>query len=233
MRRTVYSTRELSELDTLNAQAAVWVPVVTFAATGLTAVTVLVLAATVGADPQRNLGSNLLLLVLTAGVVAGGFAAVIRSHAYFEARRPIGRSVRVDVADAYETVRDALAVFVDLGEPAETLNRVADLVPHAEGCVEALHQLSGGAERDHPGYDALLTTAAEVSVLSDLAEERSGRRSSRRRDRDRAAHRRAAEYTLDQEALPSLADLATRYLVTTAGGLESEGGSKEETPQVD
>jgi hypothetical protein len=88
-------------------------------------------------------------------------------------------------------VRDGAGVLVELGVPPAALSRVADLLPQAELLVDFLvaHEARGGVVRGHPAYDQLTLMGAEVTVLTDMAEERLGRRSSRRRDRPAEADR--------------------------------------------
>jgi hypothetical protein len=148
--------------------------------------------------------------IATVGFLIAGFSTLTRSQDYFEARRPEGRRIRTDLADAYETVRDGAGVLVELGVPPAALSRVADLLPQAERLVDFLvgHEAGGGVARGHPAYDQLTLMGAEVTVLTDMAEERLGRRSSRRKDRPVEDDR--GEQTTDDEALTpfdTLADL--------------------------
>jgi hypothetical protein len=185
LKRTVYSPTELAEVRDIEQQAAVWVPVVTFAVTAVCAVIVVLLATTIAGDPQHGRASQALVALATVGFLAAGFMTLSRSQEYFDARRPDGRSLRTDCADAYETVRDGAAVLVELGVPPLALSRIADLLPQAERLVDFLvgYEARGGVVRRHPAYDQLTLMGAEVTVLTDMAEERLGRRSSRRRDR--------------------------------------------------
>lgn len=185
LKRVVHSPRELAEGREIEQQAAVWVPVVTFAVTAVCAVVVVLLATTVAGDPGHGRLAQAVVALATIAFLAAGFTTLTRSQDYFEARRPGGRLVRTDLADAYETVRDAAGVLVELGVPPAALARVADLLPQAERLVDLLvgHEARGGVVRGHPAYDQLTLMGAEVTVLTDMAEERLGRRSSRRRDR--------------------------------------------------
>lgn len=211
LERVVLTPHEQSRAKELDQQAAVWVPVVTFAVTAVCAVVVVFLATHfAGPSGPDGLG-DLVVAVVMVGFLVAGFATLLRSQAYFEELRPVGRRVRCDVADAYETVRDAAAVFVELGVPPAALTRVADLLPQAERLLDFLVQLAagGGVVKGHPVYEQLIRMGAEVTVLTDMAEDRLGRRSNRRRDRAREEPRE--ESVIDEESLDrfdTLADIA-------------------------
>jgi hypothetical protein len=210
LKRVVHSPSELAAGREIEQQAAVWVPIVTFAVTAVCAVIVVLLATTVAGAPGHGRLSEALVAVATVGFLVAGFSTLTRSQDYFETRRPGGRRIRTDLADAYETVRDGAGVLVELGVPPAALSRVADLLPQAERLVDFLveHELRGGVVRGHPAYDQLTLMGAEVTVLTDMAEERLGRRSSRRKDRPVEDDR--AEHTADDETLTpfdTLADL--------------------------
>jgi hypothetical protein len=189
--RAVFSPTELSAGREIEQQAAVWVPVVTFTVTAVCAVIVVLLASAITGDPGHGRFSEVLVALATVGFLVAGFLTLTRSQDYFDARRPGGRVLRNDLADAYETVRDGAAVLVELGVPPAALTRVADLLPQAERLVDFVvaYEARGGVVRKHPAYDQLILMGAEVTVLTDMAEERLGRRSSRRRDRPVEAER--------------------------------------------
>ncbi|HEY0890583.1 MAG TPA: hypothetical protein VGE38_13325 [Nocardioides sp.] len=211
LERVVLTPPEQSRAKELDQQAAVWVPVVTFAVTAVCAVVVVFLATHFsGPSAPEGIG-DLLVAVVMVGFLVAGFATLLRSQSYFDALRPTGRRVRCDVADAYETVRDAAAVFVELGVPPAALTRVADLLPQAERLLDFLVQraAAGGVVKGHPAYEQLIRMGAEITVLTDMAEERLGRRSHRRRDREREDPRE--ENVIDEASLDrfdTLADIA-------------------------
>jgi hypothetical protein len=185
MKRVVHSPSELAAIREIEQQARVWVPVITFAVTAVCAVVVVFLATTTAGDPGHGRGSDALVALATVGFLVAGFLTLTRSQDYFDVRRPGGRVVRTDLADAYETVRDGAAVLVELGVPPAALTRVADLLPQAELILDFLvrYDAAGGVVRSHPAYEQLILMGAEVTVLTDMAEERMCRRSTRRRDR--------------------------------------------------
>jgi len=210
LKRVVHSPSELTKGREIEQQAAVWVPIVTFAVTAVCAVIVVLLATTVAGNPGHGRLSEAFVALATVGFLVAGFSALSHSQDYFDVRRPGGRLIRTDLADAYETVRDGAAVLVELGVPPAALTRVADLLPQAERLVDFLveHEARGGVVRGHPAYDQLTLMGAEVTVLTDMAEERLGRRSSRRRDRPGDAER--AEQSVDEAGVTpfdTLADL--------------------------
>ncbi|WP_344047605.1 hypothetical protein [Nocardioides panacihumi] len=210
LKRVVHSPSELTKGREIEQQAAVWVPIVTFTVTAVCAVIVVLLATTVAGDPGHGRLSEAFVALATVGFLVAGFSTLSRSQDYFDVRRPGGRLIRTDLADAYETVRDGAAVLVELGVPPAALSRVADLLPQAERLVDFLvdHEARGGVVRGHPAYDQLTLMGAEVTVLTDMAEERLGRRSSRRRDRPVDAER--AEQPPDEAGVTpfdTLADL--------------------------
>jgi hypothetical protein len=221
LKRVVHSPSELAQGREIEQQAAVWVPVVTFAVTAVCAVIVVLLATTLAGTPGHGRMSEALVVMATLGFLAAGFSTLTRSQDYFEARRPGGRRIRTDLADAYETVRDGAGVLVELGVAPAALSRVADLLPQAERLVDVLveHEARGGVVRGHPAYDQLTLMGAEVTVLTDMAEERLGRRSNRRKDRplgdDRAQHS-----TVDHELTPfdTLADVVAMLGPDVPGG---------------
>lgn len=210
LKRVVLSPTELAEGREIEQQAAVWVPIVTFTVTAVCAVIVVLLATTIAGSPGHGRMSEAIVAIAMVGFLVAGFSTLTRSQDYFDGRRPRGRLVRTDLADAYETVRDGAAVLVELGVPPAALSRVADLLPQAELLVDFLvgHEARGGVVRSHPAYDQLTLMGAEVTVLTDMAEERLGRRSSRRRDR--LADGERAGRSVDEAALTpfdTLADL--------------------------
>lgn len=208
LKRLVFSPSELAAGREIEQQAAVWVPVVTFAVTAVCAVIVVLLATTFAGSPGHGRISEALVAVATIGFLVAGFSALTRSQEFFDSRRPAGRRIRMDLADAYETVRDGAAVLVELGVPAAALSRVADLLPQAERLLNfiVVQDAQGVVVRSHPAYDQLILMGAEVTVLTDMAEERLGRRSSRRQDRPVDAER--AEHTGDEERLTPFGTLA-------------------------
>lgn len=185
LKRVVHSPAELAATRELDQQAGVWVPVLTFAVTAVCAVLLVLLATTTAGDPTHGRRSDVLVALATVGLLVAGFLTLTRSQDYFDARRPGGRLIRTDLADAYETVRDGAAVLVELGVPPAALARVADLLPQAELLVDFVveYDARGGVVRGHPAYEQLILMGAEVTVLTDMAEERLCRRSTRRRDR--------------------------------------------------
>lgn len=209
LKRTVFSPRELATRREIEHAAAVWVPVITFAVTAVCAVLVVLLATSVARNPGHGRMADLLVAVVTLGLLVAGFATLTRSQEHFDGLRPSGREIRCDLADAYETVRDGAAVFVELGVPPAALSRVADLQPQAERLVDFLVALEGKGRpvRGHPAYEQLILMGVEVTVLTDMAEERLGRRSSRRRDRNTEdrVEQRVEETTLT--TFETLADL--------------------------
>ena len=209
--RPVLTPHEQSTARALEQHAAVWVPVITFSVTAVCAVVVVFLATRMSGPAGAGGWSDLFVAAVMVAFLAAGFGALMRSQAYFDALRPPGRLVRYDVADAYETVRDAASVFVELGVPPQALTRIADLLPQAERLLDFLvdYQARGGIVKGHAGYEQLIRMGAEITVLTDMAEERLGRRSTRRRDRERNEPR--AEHVIDENGLDrfeSLSDLA-------------------------
>jgi len=209
MKRVVHSPGELAAARELDQQARVWVPVMTFAVTAVCAVVVVFLATTTAGDPGHGRGSDALVALATVGFLVAGFLTLTRSQDYFDLRRPGGRHIRTDLADAYETVRDGAAVLVELGVPAAALARVADLLPQAELIVDFIvrYEAGGGLVRGHPAYEQLILMGAEVTVLTDMAEERLCRRSSRRRDRPAEEGRDEKPAETSLSTFDTLADL--------------------------
>lgn len=169
--RTIYTPDEQLLLAAVERQAALWVPTFTLVALVGSAVAVLVLATRVGRDPQQQ-GGTAFAVVLGAVVLLGSsFLALFRSEVHFARLRPRGRSVRADVADAYDAVRDAPRTFLTLGAGPLVLARVADLLPTADRLVDALvlYDASGGTlVRAHPAYDRIIRMRAEVEVLAGI-----------------------------------------------------------------
>ncbi|UDY25158.1 hypothetical protein [Nocardioides sp. Kera G14] len=214
LRRLTYSARELNTIKAIDQQAAVWIPIITFAVTAVCAVGVVLVATRVADDPVHGRLSDVVVVLLTLGLLGAGFGTLSRSQAWFDSQRPPGRSVRTDLADAYETVREGVAVFLELGVLPGALGRIADLVPRSELLLDFLlaHEARGGTAKGHPAYEELIRMGAEVTVLTDMAEERLGRRSVRRRDR-RADPESVAPSLDDVTPFATLADLVEMLAV--------------------
>jgi hypothetical protein len=211
LKRLTHAPRELTRMKELDAQAAVWVPVVTFAVTAVCAMIVVILATQIADDPARGKTADLVVGLVTLVFLAAGFGTLVKSQAYFDKLRPTGRLVRTDLADAYETIRDGAAVFLDLGVMPQALSRIADLLPQAEVLLDLIVDADnrGIQIKGHSAYEQLIRMGAEVTVLTDMAEERLGRRSMRRRDRPASADR-GEPHVVDETLTPfqTLADLA-------------------------
>jgi hypothetical protein len=211
LKRLTYSPRDLTRIKDLDAQAAVWVPVVTFAVTAVCAMIVVILATQVADDSTRGKTADLVVGVVVLVFLGAGFGTLVKSQAYFDRLRPPGRFVRTDLADAYETIRDGAAVFLDLGVVPQALSRIADLLPQSEGLLDVIVDLDarGISIKGHAAYEQLIRMGAEVTVLTDMAEERLGRRSLRRKDRNATADRNEPRL-IDETLTPfqTLADLA-------------------------
>ncbi|SFC49435.1 hypothetical protein SAMN04487968_10763 [Nocardioides terrae] len=207
-RRVVHTLGELAEVRDVRRHANVWVPLATFAVTAVCAVLVALLTTTL-AEPGHGWATELAAGIVTIAVVVGGFAVLTRAQDHFEERGPRGRLVRADLADAYETIRDGTAVLVRLGVPPSALAMVADLLPRADRMLGLLveHEARGGDVRRHAAYGALIRMGAQVTVLTDMAEERMGQRSGMRRDRPLPAPPRV-EPTPAERALSTLEVIA-------------------------
>lgn len=169
--RAVYTVQEQATLAVVDRRAAVWVPAFTGAALVGSAVAVLVLATRVGRDPQQQSGAAFTAVLGAVLLLGASFLALFRSEVHFARLRPAGRSVRADVADAYDVVRDAPRAFLHLGAGPDVLARIADLLPTADRLVDALvlYQASGGTlVRAHPAYDRIIRMRAEVEVLAGI-----------------------------------------------------------------
>ena len=105
--RAVFTPDELVISAAVERRAAVWVPVTTVGATVVSAVAAVVLASRLRADPSDPTGSQLVVVTVTVCLLAAAFGTLLRSEVHYDRLRPRGRTVRTDVADAYEAVRDA------------------------------------------------------------------------------------------------------------------------------
>ena len=177
MARVVMTPEELVLGAMVERRAAVWVPASTFCATVVSAVSAVVLAAKLHSDPSNVSSSQVLVVLITVILLAASFVVLLRSEVHFERIRPKGRLVRADVADAYETVRDAPRRLLDVHAEHEVLVRVAGLLPAAERLVDSLVEYStmGGVKiKAHPAYDRLLRMRAEIEAIEIMLEEAEG-----------------------------------------------------------
>lgn len=172
--RAVFTPDELVIAAVVQRRAEVWVPVTTFGATVVSAVAAVVLATRLRSDPTDPTGAQLFVVTVTVCLLAAAFVTLLRSELHYDRLRPRGRVVRTDVADAYETVRDAPRRLVESGAPPEVLVRVAGLLPVAEQLVDALvsYARGGGIRvKAHPAYDRIVRLRAEVEALETLLAE--------------------------------------------------------------
>jgi hypothetical protein len=182
--RAVFTPDELAIAAAVERRAAVWVPVTTVGATVVSAVAAVVLASRLRSDPTDPTGSQLVVVTVTVCLLAAAFATLLRSEVHYDRLRPRGRTVRTDVADAYETVRDAPRRLVEMDAPAEVLVRVVNLLPVAEQLVDAIvhYTREGGIRvKAHPAYERIVRMRAEVEALEQLLGELEARETSRAR----------------------------------------------------
>jgi hypothetical protein len=205
--RTVFTPTEAATSVVVERRAAIWVPTLTFVATLVSAAAAVVLATRLHGDPADPTGHQLLVVTITVCLLAAAFGILLRAEVHYERLRPRGRTVRHDVADAYEIVRDAPRRLVRLGAPVDVLRRVSDLLPAAEQLVDALvaYAAEGGNRvREHPAYDRIVRMRAEVEVIELMLAERAAQ-GARTTDRGpgsgRSADRRAAGVS-DFDVLP-------------------------------
>jgi hypothetical protein len=182
--RAVFTPDELVISAAVERRAAVWVPVTTVGATIVSAVAAVVLASRLRADPTDPTGSQLVVVTVTVCLLAAAFGTLLRSEVHYDRLRPRGRTVRTDVADAYEAVRDAPRRLVDADAPAQVLVRVVNLLPVAEQLVDAIvhYTREGGIRvKAHPAYERIVRMRAEVEALEQLLGELEARETSRTR----------------------------------------------------
>jgi len=179
LHRVIHTPQERERLRQVDRRAAVWVPLATVGIIGFCAVIAVALAVRIIGDDTTSAGARSLTVVVVAGVVVGCFVLLLRSQDHWENLRPHGRVVRTDVADAYETVRDAPFVLVELGVNDERLGRVVDLLPIADRLVDFMveHQATSTMPiKGHPVYEELIRMAAEVQVIVEMRQEALGHR---------------------------------------------------------
>jgi hypothetical protein len=182
--RAVFTPDELVISAAVERRAAVWVPVTTVGATVVSAVAAVVLASRLRSDPTDPTGSQLVVVTVTVCLLAAAFGTLLRSEVHYDRLRPRGRTVRTDVADAYETVRDAPRRLVEADAPAEVLVRVVNLLPVAEQLVDAIvhYTREGGIRvKAHPAYERIVRMRAEVEALEQLLGELEAHETSRTR----------------------------------------------------
>lgn len=182
--RAVFTPDELVIAAAVERRAAVWVPVTTVGATVVSAVAAVVLASRLRSDPTDPTGSQLVVVTVTVCLLAAAFGTLLRSEVHYDRLRPRGRTVRTDVADAYETVRDAPRRLVEFDAPAEVLVRVVNLLPVADQLVDAIvhYAREGGIRvKAHPAYERIVRMRAEVEALEQLLGEIEARATSRAR----------------------------------------------------
>lgn len=169
--RAVFTPDELVISAAVERRAAVWVPVTTVGATVVSAVAAVVLASRLRSDPTDPTGSQLVVVTVTVCLLAAAFGTLLRSEVHYDRLRPRGRTVRTDVADAYEAVRDAPRRLVEADAPAQVLVRVVNLLPIAEQLVDAIvhYTREGGIRvKAHPAYERIVRMRAEVEALEQL-----------------------------------------------------------------
>lgn len=179
--RAVFTPDELVVSAAVERRAAVWVPVTTVGATVVSAVAAVVLASRLRSDPTDPTGSQLVVVTVTVCLLAAAFGTLLRSEVHYDRLRPRGRTVRTDVADAYETVRDAPRRLVEADAPAQVLVRVVNLLPVAEQLVDAIvhYTREGGIRvKAHPAYERIVRMRAEVEALEQLLGELETRENS-------------------------------------------------------
>jgi hypothetical protein len=179
--RAVFTPDELVIAAAVERRAAVWVPVTTVGATVVSAVAAVVLASRLRSDPTDPTGSQLVVVTVTVCLLAAAFGTLLRSEVHYDRLRPRGRTVRTDVADAYEAVRDAPRRLVEADAPAEVLVRVVNLLPVAEQLVDAIvhYTREGGIRvKAHPAYERIVRMRAEVEALEQLLGELETRETS-------------------------------------------------------
>jgi len=173
--RTVFTPGEAEAAVLVERRAAIWVPTLTFVATLVSAAAAVVLATRLRGDPADPTGHQLLIVMITVCLLAAAFGILLRTEVHYERLRPRGRTVRHDVADAYEIVRDAPRRLVRIDAPLDVLRRVSELLPAAEQLVDALVEYTlkgGGRVREHPAYERILRMRAEVEVIEVILAER-------------------------------------------------------------
>jgi len=173
--RAVFTPGEAATAVVVERRAAIWVPTLTFVATLVSAAAAVVLATRLHGDPADPTGHQLLVVMITVCLLAAAFGILLRAEVHYERLRPRGRTVRHDVADAYEIVRDAPRRLVRNDAPLDVLRRVSDLLPAAEQLVDALveYAAEGGSRvREHPAYERILRMRAEVEALEVILAER-------------------------------------------------------------
>jgi len=176
--RAIFTPGEAATAVIVEKRAAVWVPTLTFVATLVSAAAAVVLATRLHGDPADPTGHQLLIVMITVCLLAAAFGILLRAEVHYERLRPRGRTVRHDVADAYEIVRDAPRRLVRLDAPLTVLRGVSDLLPAAEQMVDALVEyaaIGGSRVREHPAYERILRMRAEVEALEVILAERAER----------------------------------------------------------
>ncbi|MCA1983702.1 hypothetical protein [Nocardioides nematodiphilus] len=176
--RAIFTPGEAATAVIVEKRAAIWVPTLTFVATLVSAASAVVLATRLHGDPADPTGHQLLIVMITVCLLAAAFGILLRAEVHYERLRPRGRTVRHDVADAYEIVRDAPRRLVRVDAPLDVLRGVSDLLPAAEQMVDALveYAAEGGSRvREHPAYERILRMRAEVEALEVILAERAER----------------------------------------------------------
>ncbi len=172
--RSVLTPEELAVNELVERRSSVWVPASTFLATMVAAVAAVVLATRLHSDPSQVSGTSVMVVIVTVVLLSASFVTLLRSEVHFDRLRRRGRLVRTDVADAYETVRDAPRRLLELNAPHEAMVRVAGLLPTAERLVNLLvsYTATGGTKvKSHPAYERLIRMRAEIEALELTIEE--------------------------------------------------------------
>jgi len=178
--RKVYTPAQRERVRDLDRRESVWMPVWTVLTVAACAVVTIAICIQIlgfgSADTTAERIACGALVLIAIGVCV---FVLLRIQAHWQRMRPQGRAVPLDVADAYEVVRDAPELLASLGLPADRLGRVYDLLPAVEPLVDFLAQnvaASPGALRASSAYRQLIRAAAEIHVLIETCEERLGRR---------------------------------------------------------
>jgi len=209
--RRVFTPEELLLAAAVERRASVWVPTITFGAAVMSAVAAVVLASRLRSDPADPGGRQFIVVTVTVCLLAVAFVTLLRAEMHYAGLRPRGRLVRNDVADAYESVRDAPRRLVANAAPRPVVLRVAGLLVPADQLVDAVagYAADGGSRvQVHPAYERLLRMRAEVEALEILLAERG-------EDRSGAADASPGEMLPTSEQAPDyqgLADLADGLL---------------------
>jgi len=177
LHRPTFTPDEKERLQSVNRSASFWVPILTVGLVAFCAIVSVALAVHIVANEEASVTTRTISVGGIALVLIGCFTLLLRSQDHFDHMRPRGRFVRNDIADAYEAIRDAPYLLVDLQASDELLQRVADLLPVAERLVDYLveHEATSHTPvRLSPAYDELIKIGAEVNVVVEMRQEALG-----------------------------------------------------------